>query len=56
MLNNLDNKIKSYNKIIKKLNKIEKHFNESGINYRKYCMLPILETLFDGEIKKNLFL
>ena len=53
MFSNLDKKIKSYNKIIIKLNEIEKHFNESGINYRKNYMLPIIDILFDQEIKKK---
>ena len=35
MFNNLNKKTKAYNKIFAKLNEIEKHFNESGINYRK---------------------
>ena len=53
MFKNLDKKIKAFNKIITKLNEIEKHFYESGINYRKNYMLPIIDILFEEEIKKK---
>ena len=48
-----DKKIQKFNEIVGFLNDIEKHFNESGINYRKDYLRPIIDILFEEEIKKN---
>ena len=53
MPSTLDKKIRKFNEIIGFLNDIEKHFNESGMNYRKDYLKPIIDILFEEEIKKE---
>lgn len=53
MFPTLNKKIRKFNEIVGFLNDIEKHFNESGINYRKDYLRPIIDILFEEEIKKN---
>ena len=53
MNRNLQNKLIKLEKIFYELNKMEKYFNESGINYRKNFMIPMIDQLFELEIKKK---
>ena len=47
---NLQNKLIKLEKVFFELNKMEKYFNESGINYRKNFMIPFIDQLFELEI------
>ena len=50
---NLQNKLIKLEKVFFELNKMEKYFNESGINYRKNFMIPFIDQLFELEIKRK---